>query len=816
MMGMCDRRAAVFIRWLFPLLAATLLAIGLTSANAVGQTLPLAAVTKSQGQTQPGGTSLEQFLEEARKAGSTVVVVTPEQKAPEQEPGMSMMTALSSDQLLIARAKLRQMFANSAAILKNFDEVLKASSPNGTLTWVLVAVGTAFSGLFLGLETYRFTTRWARDHFDEVYRPNETRRSRKLSYLLGRAAVMLLSTGISFVVAMGVALIFDTGHAPTRKTTFLIISTFAIYRIMRSVILWNFFAPDTPAHRLINVDDDAARRLHRDWSAVLAVAAVIIAFCRWAQLMGVSDETYRLSFIVAMLVCAVMFAISAIAHRKELHSILLGKGDPAAKPAWQRFFARSALLVVLGYFGIAWFMSSLRLILGLPGGYILVAAPLLVFIVAIFAYGVAILILDNIYERLELSFYRRLAREDAAERNARRRDEQAKERLAQLSEHERDILEEGEEITVYKPELLAPTNRPRKFVPVFKSFFENVIFAAVVIFSIAILARLWGIELERVDGNPLVAALDILLVLFIAGSAYNAVNNFVDMKIVEEGGSLDERPFNPGESEGESGKGQSRLATVLPIFRYAILSVIVAVAGMIILANLGVAVGPLFAGAGVIGIAIGFGAQTLIRDIFSGAFFLADDAFRKGEYIEVAGAKGVVEKISIRSFQLRHHRGAVNTIPFGEIRQLTNYSRDWVMMKLPLRLTYDTDVDKVRKLVKRFGQQLLDDPVVGKMFLQPLKSQGVYAMEDSAMIVRVKFMTRPGDQFVTRKVIYAGIRELFHKEGIHFAHREVTVRLADGEQIEDLTPEQKEAVAGATRAVLDDGQKPRQIAPAAQ
>ncbi|MGO4837089.1 hypothetical protein AB4144_33065, partial [Rhizobiaceae sp. 2RAB30] len=234
MMGICDRRAAVFIRWLFPLLAAMVVSLGLGAADASGQVLPLAAASKSQ--NQPSGTSLEQFLEDARKAGSTVVVVTPQQKAPERPPEMSMMTALSSDQLLIARAKLREMFANSASILKNFDEVLKASSPNGTLTWVLVAIGTAFSGLFLGLETYRFTTRWARDHFDELYRPNETRRSRKLTYLLGRAAVMLLSTGISFVVAMGVALIFDTGHQPTRQTTFLIISTFAIYRIMRSVI----------------------------------------------------------------------------------------------------------------------------------------------------------------------------------------------------------------------------------------------------------------------------------------------------------------------------------------------------------------------------------------------------------------------------------------------------------------------------------------------------------------------------------------------------------------------------------------------------
>ena len=86
--------------------------------------------------------------------------------------------------------------------------------------------------------------------------------------------------------------------------------------------------------------------------------------------------------------------------------------------------------------------------------------------------------------------------------------------------------------------------------------------------------------------------------------------------------------------------------------------------------------------------------------------------FRKGEYIDVGEVKGTVEKISLRSFQLRHHLGALNTIPFGEIKHLTNYSRDWVMMKLPLRLTYDTDVDKVRKLVKKLGVKLLDHPTL--------------------------------------------------------------------------------------------------------
>ena len=134
---------------------------------------------------------------------------------------------------------------------------------------------------------------------------------------------------------------------------------------------------------------------------------------------------------------------------------------------------------------------------------------------------------------------------------------------------------------------------------------------------------------------------------------------------------------------------------------------------------------------------------------------------------------------------------------------MTNYSRDWVIMKLPLRVTYDTDVEKVRKLIKNLGVELLSDPVIGDNFIQPLKSQGVIEMQDSAMIIRVKFMTKPGDQWLVRKKVYQDIRELFAREGIHFAHREVTVRLADG-KAEDLSEAQKEAVAGAVQGAIDE------------
>ena len=195
--------------------------------------------------------------------------------------------------------------------------------------------------------------------------------------------------------------------------------------------------------------------------------------------------------------------------------------------------------------------------------------------------------------------------------------------------------------------------------------------------------------------------------------------------------------------------------------------------------------------------------RALVRDVFAGAFFLFDDAFRKGEYLDVGNVKGTVEKISVRSFQLRHHLGALHTIPFGELQVITNYSRDWVMMKLPLRVTYDTDVEMVRKLIKKLGQQLLSDPVIGENFIQPLKSQGVIEMQDSAMIIRVKFMTKPGDQWLVRKRVYEEIRMLFESEGIKFAHREVTVRLADG-KAEDLTEEQKRKVAAAAHASLEE------------
>ena len=201
------------------------------------------------------------------------------------------------------------------------------------------------------------------------------------------------------------------------------------------------------------------------------------------------------------------------------------------------------------------------------------------------------------------------------------------------------------------------------------------------------------------------------------------------------------RVAGPGPGEGAGphsgdggGVGGTRLGTVLPLFKKFLFITLIVMLTLILLSSLGVNIGPLIAGAGILGIAIGFGAQTLVKDIVSGLFFLLDDAFRVGEYVNIGDTKGTVEKISVRSLRLRHHNGPLHTVPFGEITTLTNWSRDWAIMKFEIRVPFETDVDMVRRIIKKVGIAMLDDPELGPLFLEPLKSQGVTSVTLSNVI----------------------------------------------------------------------------------
>jgi small-conductance mechanosensitive channel len=325
-----------------------------------------------------------------------------------------------------------------------------------------------------------------------------------------------------------------------------------------------------------------------------------------------------------------------------------------------------------------------------------------------------------------------------------------------------------------------------------------------VLFLFFVMLRLWGIDLPfgRLFTRTI---LSILITVVLGLITWQLIKARIDRKLKEEMPETDE-------DMEEGGAGGSRIGTLLILLRKFVISVLFVIVTMIVLASLGVNIGPLIAGAGVVGLAIGFGAQTLVQDIIAGVFFLIDDSFRVGDFIETSGTKGMVEHISLRSLRLRSPRGPVHTIPFGSMGTVTNNSRDYIITKLDFRVRYDTDVDKVRKIIKRINAVIQEDPEMGPNLLDKIKSQGVRELDDSAMIMRVKFKTIPGEQFVIRREVFRMIQEMFAQHGIEFAHRNVTVYMPP--EAEKQADAEKIAEAGAAAAAAAAAQEEEEAAAA--
>jgi small-conductance mechanosensitive channel len=331
------------------------------------------------------------------------------------------------------------------------------------------------------------------------------------------------------------------------------------------------------------------------------------------------------------------------------------------------------------------------------------------------------------------------------------------------------------------------------FVAAYEAAFRHAIHIVVVVVGLLLLAHLWDVNLfamaqASMGGKISSSLFGSCIVLLLAYLLWEIAKTAIDRRM---------------EAEGKQGPDvpASRLQTLLPLFRALILVTIVVMATMSFLAALGVDILPLLAGASVVGVAIGFGSQTLVRDIVSGAFFLMDDAFRLGEYIEVGSDKGTVEKINVRSLFLRHHRGALNILPYGEIKRLRNTSRDWIVHIMEFRLTYDTNMQQVKKILKKIGDELAADPDYAADMLQPLKSQGVMSTEDSAIVVRAKFTAKPTNTaFMVRRVAYDKIISAFRAAGIKFAHKEVTVTMPPSLEGDDRAKAMAGAAAGAVMA----------------
>ncbi len=326
-----------------------------------------------------------------------------------------------------------------------------------------------------------------------------------------------------------------------------------------------------------------------------------------------------------------------------------------------------------------------------------------------------------------------------------------------------------------------------------------IVFGAIVL----VLTRLWGLSLVNIAkagvgdylGERLVAAIVILAVGYL-------LLEIVSLAINRKLANLQPDTYAGQPAQYQTGNpanmgAVSRLGTILPPISWMLQAAIVVITVLTALAQLGVNVMALLAGAGVAGIAIGFGAQKLVADLVSGIFFLMDDAFRLNEYISTGKIEGHVEKIGLQSMHLRQSDGALHCVPYSGVDTVGNFSRNWGTDKLDFTVPFDTDIDRVRAIFNQIGEELAEDPAYKGIFLQPFSFKGLVQLNDVGAVVRGKFMFRPEfrRQFAIRREINRMVHDAFTKAGIPFARREVRLSMDARNGI--LTEPEREGIANS-------------------
>jgi small-conductance mechanosensitive channel len=714
--------------------------------TAYAATFVAAAAQAAESQVPAGA---EKLVEEARKSGSTVIVISPAEQSA-AAPAVAQAPASDSLQMALGRAaaEVRHIIDGWGALVAQAESAIASYGSDGTSRWIFSAWLLGLALLAIGAGVAWALGRLAQNYFTTAFGHAPTTRSGRIAMMFLTAIVRFVPLAVVLLIALLIGTFVWSNQAGWQPT----LSSFLLWAAVVGcvwIIAKGCFAPDRPALRMLRLTDAEAQRVFRHLMIAALVPVTLLGLCRWIMLLGVPRDVLKPALILAYLLTAIGFSATAILNRHPIARLIAGSRTDYVN-GFRRNLSRIWPALAVTYFSFAFLVSAVRLLLDRPNSFGLVAMPIMVVIGGFALYGLALLFID-------ISLPRRAPLETGEADRA-------------VSADDRSVLHQ-----------------------LLEQMAGAVAFAA----AAFALAGLWG--LQRLAGPTVTgAAIQIVAVIIVAYFAYHAARLWIDRRIANESQRL---------VSGGAGTQSSRVGTLLPIFRNFLLVAIGATSVMIVLSRLGVDIGPLLAGAGVVGLAVGFGAQTLVKDIISGAFFLADDAFRLGEYIDIGSGMGTVEQISIRSMRLRHQDGPLNTVPFGSIDKVTNFSRDWAVTKLPIRLAHAADVDRVRKLVKQLGAELMKDPEIGPMFLQPVKSQGISTMDESGMVVQVRFMTRPSDASMARRAVYARLRELFAREQIQFAQKEVRVRIEGengGERHLPSRDERAAAIAAVQSVVLED------------
>ena len=232
---------------------------------------------------------------------------------------------------------------------------------------------------------------------------------------------------------------------------------------------------------------------------------------------------------------------------------------------------------------------------------------------------------------------------------------------------------------------------------------------------------------------------------------------------------------------------ENRSKTLSAIIASTLGIILVVVALFMILSELGIDIGPLLAGAGVIGIAVGFGAQSLIKDLLGGMFILIEDQYNKGDVVKIAGIAGLVEEVNLRRTVLRDLEGIVHSIPNGQITTVSNYTRDWARVKLDISVGYGEDMDHVFKVINRVGKELAEDKYFKDLIKTPPQVLRVQKFGDSGIDIRVLGDVRPMKQWEVTGELRKRLKKAFDDEGIEIPWPHVKLYFGGSQQGNTIT-----------------------------
>lgn len=323
---------------------------------------------------------------------------------------------------------------------------------------------------------------------------------------------------------------------------------------------------------------------------------------------------------------------------------------------------------------------------------------------------------------------------------------------------------------------------PWRRLQVYLDVFRRAILAILMVLGAILILQIWGVDflawLVSPIGQRIAGGLFTILLLIIGGIVLSELFSIAV-----------ESHLQKRNADYSDLTRRSRARTLLPLLRNVVRVALGTIITLLVLGEMGIEIGPLLAAAGVVGLAVGFGAQTLVKDIITGIFILIEDTIAVGDVVDLDGNAGVVESMTIRTVRLRDQAGTVHTVPFSVITKVKNMTRDFSYAVFDVNIAYDQDITQVIEVIKSVAAELRKDPKYLHDILEPIEILGVDRFADSAIVIKARIKTKPIRQWDVGRSFNWRLKEAFDAAGIEIPFPQRTMHIVTPKKSgEDVSP----------------------------